>query len=280
MTDQFENKRFVTMFFTTKESPLAYSDLLVYCYRAHQDCYGENPSHRRVAKRTGIKEETVAAASKRLRECGLLDMDGSVSSPCPCLDWFHPLDSLLKKHEREHFSKWLWNWRCYIRQPGPENPLTVPAVMLYSLIRHSVIGGWKPKDGWSYEYLSVVLGLTATTVSNALLKLEQLGFLTKFDGMRFRLYKLQAGQLRCFSDNRPYSGSSSVEPDEIVDELSPFAKMLEEQENARFELIQYLKRWPISEKEKHSIYHRVQRTEGWPKGWERVAAEMIDKVLP
>jgi DNA-binding transcriptional regulator YhcF (GntR family) len=204
MNDQFEEKKFVTMFFTSKDCLLTYPDLLTYCYQAHQDFYEEVPSFRRVAKRTGIKEETVAAATKRLRGCGLLSDDNAVISPCPHLDWFQPLDTLLKRHEGQHFTKWLRNWRYYVRQPGSENPLTVPAVMVYSLIRHSVLGKWKPQHGWSYEYLSLVLGMTAKTVSSALSKLEELGFVAILDGMRFQLYRLRESQLRCFANNRAY----------------------------------------------------------------------------
>ena len=279
MIEQFENKKHVTVYFTNKGCPLAYTDLLTYCYRAHQDCYGEVPSHRRVAKRTGIREETVVTATERLQERGLLGQNNAVVTPCPHLDWFQPLDSLRQKFADDHFSKWLWNWRCYVRQPGQENPLTVPAVMTYSLIRHSVLGKWKPKEGWTYQYFSLVLGMTDKTVRNALAKLEQFGFLSVLEGFRFRLYRLRDSQLRCFADNQTFSGTASGEPDEVLDDFAPGSNAMEEEEAARSNLVQYLGRFPITHSQKQRIYQAVIHSGHSPKHWQELASAIIEKVI-
>lgn len=280
MSDQFENKKFLSVFCTSKDSPLTYAEILVYCYRANQHAYETIPSHRRTAKATGLKEETVASATTRLHQHGLLLADWLVIAPCPRITWFRQLDSLVERFPDKHFSMWLQNWRCYVRQPGADNPLTVPCVMLYSLIRHSVLNNWKPPAGWSQEYLSLITGINPKTVSTSLDKLEASGFITILDGMRFRLYKLRECQLTYFSDKRAWSGVGSAEPDEIVEDFSPASAAAEAIDNARSSLAQFLGKYPISDSDRHRIFRGIVDQTEWHKGnWQDVAQRAASRCM-
>ena len=246
MSDHLTNKKQVNMFFTQKASELKYTDLLVYGYRCQQASYDTRPSHRRTSIATGLKEETAANASDRLREFGLVNNEYQVVTPCPQMNWFQVVDSLRNRFSDKHFSMWFRNWRCYVRQPGPNNPLTVPCVVLYSLLYNSATNGWKPIHGWSHEYLALTTGITSKTVSSSLDRLEEHGFLSILDGMRFRFFRLSESQLECFADKRLFSGSASPEPDEFVDELSPASKVLDHKAQARKDLVDFLNLFPIS----------------------------------
>ena len=155
MTEQFQNKRKIDVFCTQKASQLKYSDLLVYCFLCQQAQYDTIPSLRRSAEATGQRTKTVTKARERLQRHGLLSDGHLVVAPCPRMNWFQELEVLRKRFSDGHFSQWFRNWRCYVRQPGPENPLTVPCVVLYSFIRHCVVSGWKPCHGWTPAYLSL-----------------------------------------------------------------------------------------------------------------------------
>ncbi|MFO0806154.1 MAG: hypothetical protein U0894_00015 [Pirellulales bacterium] len=280
MSDQFDNKKYLSVFCTARESPLAYTDLLVYCYRTHQHAFETLPSHRRTAKATGLKEETVASATTRLHHHGLLLADGAVVAPCPQNKWFRQLDALREKFGDKHFSMWFQNWRCYVRQPGVDNPLTIPCVMVYSLIRHSVLQSWKPSEGWSHEYIALITGINPKTVSSALDTLESNGFLTVLDGMRFRLFKLRESQLQFFADKRAWVGAGSTQPDEIVEELAPASAVLEDKAKAKRELVEMLNRYPINDNHKERIYKGVVSQESWFMGkWQDAVLKVVGNIL-
>jgi DNA-binding MarR family transcriptional regulator len=275
---EFNGKKSVSIFFTTPASKLSYTDLLDYCYRAEQDRFGTTPSFRRIAKRIGLKEETISASSSRLRDMGLLTTDYFYIDPCPRLDWFQPLDSLMEKKGNEHSSRWFRNWRCYVRQPGPENPLTVPSTTLYSLIRSSAINGWKPREGWSIEYLALATGISSKTVRRSLDTLVEMGFLSILDEMRFRLFKLRPSQLGCFADNRPFSGTAS-EPDEFVDDFAPASDVMQQDRATRLKLAEYLKGWPIDEDATNRVYKSVVKSPNWTEQWKDLAYRGIEQEL-
>lgn len=279
MNYQFENKKQVNMFFTQKASELKYTDLLVYGYRCQQASYDTRPSHRRTSMATGLKEETVANASDRLRKFGLVNNEYQVVTPCPRSNWFQVTDSLRERFTDKHFSMWFRNWKCYIRQPGPNNPLTVPSVVLYSLLYNSAANGWKPIHGWSHEYLSLTTGITSKTVSSSLERLQEYGFLSILDGMRLKFYRLSEGQLQCLADKRPFSGSASPDPDEIVDDFSPVSKVLDHKAQARKDLVSFLNLWPISDNDKNRVYKAVTGRENWPAGWKQAADELAGRIL-
>ncbi len=276
---QFVDKKYVTMFFTNPECPLSYTDRATYCYRTFQASYGEIPSHRRTAKATGLKEETVAKATERLRGHGLLDTDNTVISPCPRADWFQELETLRERFREGHFSKWLRNWRCYVRTPGADNPLQVTDVTIYSLIRNSVFNQWKPQHGWSHEYLALATGTSAETVAKALTKLEELGFLAVDEGMVFRLYRLRDAQLRCFADKTTFSGTASADPDKLLDEFSPASEIFEKQQAERDRFVEWLNRWAIPNKAKDGIYKTVVRDPEWPERWQEKAESLVGRAM-
>ena len=280
MSNQFDNKKFVTLYFTSKQCRLRHTDLLVYCYRVHQDSFDTEPTFRRIAKATGLKEETVSAASIRLVEMGLLSPDCTVLRPCPHLGWFQRADKLVEKFGNQHFSKWFRNWRCFVRQPGPQNPLTVASVMVYSVIHNSVTNGWKPLEGWSHEYLSLITRLSAKTVAEALTTLESLGFLRIYDGMRFGVYqKVQEGLLDYFADKRVYSGHASVEPDEFIDGCAPISVAVDGRLTARRNLAEYMNRWEIGGKAKDKIVQAVISMPDFPNNWQDKAYELVGKIM-
>ena len=279
MSDQFANKKHVSNFFTQKACPLKYTGLLVYCYRCYQASYETKPSHRRTAKSTGLKEETVANASDVLRKFGLLNNDYEVVDPCPRMDWFQVTDSLRDRFIDKHFSLWFRNWRCFVRQPGPNNPLTVPSVVLYSLIYNSATNGWKPVHGWSIEYLSSITGITSKTVSSSLDRLEEYGFLSVLDGMRFDLFRLRESQLECFADKQAYSGTASLEPDRIREDYSPASKVLDHKAQARKDLVDFLNMFPISSSDKDRVFKAVSGMPIFPNNWKKVADELVGRIL-
>jgi len=279
MSEQFTNKKYIQMFFTTKICPLSYTDYLSYCYRCYQDRFNVIPTYRRIAKATGVKEETVSAATARLQKVNLLAADAAVISPCPNLDWFQQCDALLEKFGDDHFSLWFRNWRCFVRRPGFDNPLRVSDVLVYSVILNSAVKNWKPLHGWSKEYLALVTRTSPETVSKSLDRLEELGFFSVLDGMRFKLYKLRESQLKCFSDKVVHSGVASPDPDEFVDEFAPASQVLEQSEKANQEFIDWLKRWPISDKDKDRVYYTVYRHSEWPHGWQDKAVKLVGKIM-
>ena len=237
------------------------------------------PSYRRIAKAIGVKEETVSAATERLQKVDLLAADGAVVSPCPRLEWFQQSDALLEQFGDKHFSLWFRNWRCFVRRPGFDNPLRVTDVLVYSVIFNSAVKDWKPLHGWSKEYLALVTRTSPETVSKSLDRLEELGFLTVLDGMRFKLFKLRDSQLKCFSDKVVHSGVASPDPDEFVDEFAPASQVLEQSEKANREFIEWLKRWPISHKDKDRVYYAVYRHSEWPQGWQDKAVKLVENIM-
>ncbi len=279
MSNQFENKKHVNIFFTQKASQLKYTDLLVYGYRCQQASFDTRPSHQRTANATGLKGETVANSSDRLRDFGLLNNEYEVVVPCPRMNWFQVADSLRERFADRHFSFWFRNWRSYVRQPGPNNPLTVPCVVLYCLLYNSATNGWKPVHGWSHEYLSLTTGITSKTVSSSLKRLEQHGFLSGLDGMRFKFFRLRDSQLECFADKRAFSGAASPEPDEIVEEFSPASKELDHKAQARKDLVEFLNLFPIASEDKTRIFKAVSTMSNWPKDWKNVADELVGRIL-
>jgi DNA-binding transcriptional regulator YhcF (GntR family) len=232
-----ETKKTLSVFNPSKASPLKYTDLMVYCFRAFQDNYGTIPSCRRIAKNTGLREQTVAEATERLHNHRLLTGDGKVISPCPRADWFIPLERLQERFPEGPAFRWFQNWTTLIRSPGMGNPISVPAVLVYSLVRHSIFNNWKPSQGWTLAYLAELTATNEKTVGAALSTLEEAGFLTVLQGMRFKIYRLSETQLKCFADRGVWSGNSA-EPDEIVDELAPAAVAFDEKMAAKAGLVE------------------------------------------
>lgn len=251
-----ETKKSLTIFCPSKESPLSYADLLVYCYRADQFRYGALPTNRRVAKGTGLKEGTVAEATTRLTGHDLLDAEAAVISPCRRMDWFITNDKLKEMNPDKSEFSWFQNWKTLIRQPGADNPLTLPCVLVYGVIRHSIFQGWKPSSGWTHEYLALLTATNPKTVSKSLETLEANGFLSVLDGMRFRLYGLRESQLACFADRCAWSGNSS-EPDELVEEVSSASAQLDERHAARKALAQYLQHFFTSDEPRKKLFNII-----------------------
>lgn len=273
-----KTKKAISVFNTATGSPLNYADLLTFCFRADQYRYSTVPSVRRVAKNTGLKEATVSASTSRLTELGLLNSDASVISPCPHLDWFVISEALEQRFTQNSVFSWLLNWKSLVRRPGTDNPLTVPAVMIYSLIRHSAHNTWKPSGGWTHDYLALLTGTNSKTVTAALDKLEQLGFLTVLDGRRFKVYELRESQSACFADRGEWSGSSS-DPDEIVSDFGPGSERLDQQRRIRHELDEYIERFPLRAATKQKIVSAVTQRQGWEEHWRDSAFEIVKKVM-
>lgn len=204
---------------------------------------------------------------------GLLDSECDIIHPCPKLNWFHKTEALAARFPNEPEFSWLSNWRTLVRRPGADNVLTVPAIMIYSLIRHSLFNKWKPAAGWTHQYMSQLTGCDPKTIALALTKLEEYGFLSPLDGMRFRLYQLSEAQLACFADKGEWMGNSS-EPDELVQLPSPNAAKLDKGHAALKELRELVDRYPISESERREIIRSITRCAHWPKtDWRKAAGD-------
>lgn len=274
----FENKKLVTVYSPAKESPLNYSDLLVFCYRQSQSRFDTIPTVRRTAKSTGLREATVASSTKRLQEFGLLIEDDLVIKPCPHLKWFHKLGSLEERFPDGPEFLWLQNWKCFVRSPGSTNPLTVPCVMLYSLIYHSVITKWKPNNGWTLEYLALATATNTKTVNKSLECLEQNGFLEVLDGLRFKLFRLRESQLASFSDKGVWS-ANSAEPDEICDEFSSAGDSLQQSHESLQALRAFVNSWHFEEHNKDWIIRKTTSHENWESNWKENVDIYTNKLL-
>jgi DNA-binding transcriptional regulator YhcF (GntR family) len=273
-----ETKKNLTIFCTNSHSPLTYSELLVFCFRADQHRYQSLPSIRRVAKGTGLKETTVSGATDRLVQLGLLAADGTVVTPCPHLDWFVINDSLRARYPDGPEFSWLQNWKSLIRQPGGDNLLTVPSVLIYSVIRHAIHHKWKPSGGWTQEYLAQLTRTNSKTVAKSLTILEEKGFLSVLDGMRFRLYALRDSQLSCFADKGTWSGNSS-EPDELVDTFSPASAEAEKRYQRVQELADHLAQKPISDLAKREFLKVIINSPHPVSTWREHADYLADELL-
>lgn len=273
-----ETKKTVSIFCPSRNSRLSYSDLLVYCYRADQHRYSTVPSCRRVAKSTGLREATISEATGRLVEHGLLSSGNAVITPCPKQDWFITLDALKEQNPEGPELRWFQNWKSLVRRPGSDNPLTVPAVMIYSAIRHSVMTRWKPQGGWTYEYLALITATNVKTVAASLDTLGKLGFLIVLDGLRFRLYRLRDSQMSCFADRGVWSGNSA-EPDEMMDDFAPGSEQWDRRAEARRAFEAHMERWPISTKARQAIISRVMQQAGWEQHWDEWSLKLVDKFL-
>ena len=249
----------------------------MFCHRADQFRYDTVPSCRRTAKATGLQESTVSTCDQRLLEHGLITPEKSVIDPCPRLNWFQPLDSLKKQNPDGPSFQWLRNWKTLIRQPG-DNPLSITAVLVYSVIRHSAETKWKPPQGWTHEYLGLLTATNPKTVAAALATLEENGFLRVLEGMRFQLYRLRDSQVACFADRKAWSGNSS-EPDDFLDEYGPGSDRLEERHAARVKLDKFLEGWPIPNNAPAAIRAEVMKREGWEQNWECWANKLLDNYL-
>jgi len=278
MTDQFETKKYISISNPSKESPLSYVDLLVYCYRANQDQFDTVPSFRRVAKATGLKEQTVSDATSRLIKFKLLTEECEVFHPCPNPNWFITLDKLKLKNPDGPEFRWRQNWRTYVRAPGESNPLTVPCVLIYSVLRHSVLQKWKPLTGWSHEYLALITATNAKTVATALTTLEQKGLLEVHEGCRFQLFKLKDYQMAYFADKNVFQ-SGTAEPDDIVDEYSPKAQGGSQLDDESRQALRYIYGCEINQDDKTLIYAQVKSAPTWPQGWREHADALIARKL-
>lgn len=277
MKNELANKKTLSIFNPSKNSPLSYAQLLVFCHRADQFRYDTVPSCRRVAKATGLHEATVSTADQSLRAHGLLSPDNTVINPCRHLHWFQPLDRLKERNPDGPNLQWLQNWKTLVRQPG-DNVLTLSCVLVYSLIRHSQENGWKPSQGWTHEYLAILTATEPKTVTKAVSTLEEHGFLKVLDGMRFQLFRLRDSQTACFADKKQWSGNSS-EPDEFINDFGPGSDRLDIVRTAKADLDELLGGWAVSDKDKASIKSAIYKHDGWEDNWEDLANKYLDKYL-
>lgn len=278
MDAQLSNKKTVKLFSPSKEFPLRYPDLLVYCYRVGQSRFDTVPSVRRTAKSTGLREATVATATERLGEHGMVDPFAAVIHPCPHLDWFCRLSSLEEKSPNGPEFMWLQNWTTLVRRPGVDNPLTVPCVLIYSLVRHSIINRWKPSAGWTHEYLAQATATNPKTVFASLRTLEDYGFLSVLDGMRFRLFEMRESQLSCFADKKVWT-ASSVDPDEIANSFGPGSDKLDKRLAAQKHLVEYVDGWYFNQDTKNKIVAAVMKMDGWETNWQEIVNDVIEPIM-
>jgi hypothetical protein len=160
---QFEKKLTLSVFYPMEGCPLNHSDLLVFSYLAYQDRYQTFPAYRTTARRTGLNEKTVADSCGRLAELGLIK-DSRFSPEAVPADWFR----LSGRNFGPHLSQRLVYWVSWVRAATPDNPLSVPAVSVYSYLRSKIEEHFTPKYGWSQAYIAKVLNLDAHTVHDSL----------------------------------------------------------------------------------------------------------------
>jgi hypothetical protein len=168
MREHFSGKRFFKVFATVNPCPLSLYDVLVYSYLVWQDSYGTHPNIVTISAGTGVCRNTVSEVLKRLAEHRLY-REGRVVLPDGLNNYFR---MKLKPKQGEHFCKNVGGFVCYVGAAGEGNPLSLTAVVIYSYLLNCRLSEWTPPRGWSKAYIGTVLGLKASTVSDALDLLE------------------------------------------------------------------------------------------------------------
>ncbi len=198
----FGKKRKLWLWFSTPNTPLKLSAMMVYGYRVYQSEYeAAVPRIRKIAKATGLSKQTIATADQQLLDVGLLDSDRCVIQPPD--GWF-----LKKKNETiaklgdRHWRHGYTNWELYIRHPNSQ--ITHVQAALLSLLWHCFATNYEPREGWSVAYLATILRCRWETVREALQVLEVRGALqhkiTKENGLTFSLRRLSETQLAWFQE--------------------------------------------------------------------------------
>lgn len=273
MSDQLANKKSVWVFRTNTHCPLDNYELLVYSYMAYQAKFGTTPSLRAIHLNTGMSKDTAGRVCKRLQDHGLLDANGDVCGLANGkLDWFQVSDHLKAKHD--HFSRWITNWRCYIRQPGID--LTLDCMSIYSYIRHCAMTGFRPHQGMTPAYVGAVVGVSPKTASEAFERLQTAN-LIRVDGKIVRTYRLTDEQLSWFMDKADFVEDTGGGC-EYVDELPPPAELdadMVELISLRDGLIKglNLKRSELATLK--SLMECARRVENWRNRWRGLLEEAV-----
>jgi hypothetical protein len=218
-SDQLYNKKSIWVYRTTSRCSLDHYELLCYSYMAYQARFGKTPSLRAIHHSTGMSKDTAQTVCHRLQRHGLLDSDGVIIdiSKNERLGWFAISEDLRARNE--HFSGWITNWRCYIRQPGVK--LTLDCISVYSFVRHCAITKFRPHQGMTPAYIASVLGISPKTTSDALVKLKDAD-LVAVDGKNLKVFRLTDPQLTLFMDKAEGFDSANRGGDcEFVDQLPP-----------------------------------------------------------
>jgi len=192
--EQFSNKKYLKVLATHKDSGLGLYDVLIYSYMLwKKDKYKSSVTNTATVAGTGISINTVAASLERLAAAGLYD--NSVLVPDSPWDFFR---------QRNVAGSTLWDkavgWITYIRNSDRPEPLTVFETCIYSYLYGCASSNFRPKSGWSDQYIATVLGVSSVTVKHSLERLQELRFLKK-TGRDIGLYgKLCEDRLSYFAD--------------------------------------------------------------------------------
>ena len=162
-TEFYDDKITTWVFLTKQKSDLKSTDLLVYSALAYQNQNNKNTTDTRLAWRTGVSRQTVAASIKRLEEKKLV-VDRQAQ---PCDDIF-----LRRKGSKDAgadiLSRYAF-WKCLI--PDTDD-VSIQGSMVFSLLLHFAIT--KHKTNWSVAYIAKILGMHVATVKKAIEQLEDL----------------------------------------------------------------------------------------------------------
>jgi DNA-binding Lrp family transcriptional regulator len=131
-------------------------------------------TNRAIGRRTGLNEETVAHALRKLEAIGLYK-DGFAVLPDDKKDWFRTGDG-------GGFA----GYRNYVRSPTSE--LTVIQHSVFSYLLHCKEQKFRPKTGWTPAYIAKALRCSTETVKKSLERLNEFGLL-HWDGSTISFYK-------------------------------------------------------------------------------------------
>ncbi|MHB0959274.1 MAG: hypothetical protein ACYC0X_23615 [Pirellulaceae bacterium] len=268
--DQLANKKSVWVFRTTAECPLNHYDLLVYSYMAFQARYGRTPSLRNVHHSTGMSKNTAQAVCKRLNCHGLLDDNLVVRNIAKDrLGWFLLSEDL--RERCQHFSGWITNWRCYIRQPGID--LTLDGISVYSFVRHCAISKYRPRQGMTAAYIGTVLGISPKTVAEVLIKLEDHD-LIRTEAKNIKVFRLTETQLTWFKDKAEFAEDQGGDC-EYVDELPPERKSKEQEIREMFDVIGNALKFKSEERDDlNALVKQIFKLNDWRSRWQGLVAEI------
>ena len=274
MSDQLSHKKSVWVFRSNRECPLNHYQLLVYSYMAFQSHYGNTPSLRSIHRNTGMSKDTARSVCDRLRSSGLLTEEGEVRGlPVNRRCWFQISEALRSQHD--HFSRWITNWTCYIRQPGID--LTLDQISVYSYIRHCSVTRFRPAHGMTPAYVAVVLGMSHKTVSQAFERLQDTD-LIRIDGKHIRTYRLTEEQLSWFIEKSAFAENDGAVC-EYVNELPPPRTCTPTVQKLGDSLYRRLGFGKTDVEQVKDLIQKIVVLDHWEDGWQRLV-EQIDGDLP
>ena len=159
-----ESLQSVWVFVQKPESPLRYTDLIVYSYLSKREKFGGKPPTAAATSRaTGLGERTVAASVSRLTEMGFVVENRPVA-----------MSGFFFSRPGEHWYDRNQFFRCFIPSEGA--PISTSDAMVFSYILHLAALRNRPRQ-LRTTYVANALGMDVRTVQACFDRLNKLQLL-------------------------------------------------------------------------------------------------------